>query len=281
MTDPLPSQLSDWIGRASHSEDVVTGRLDASFRAILAPHLAPVEEGHAPPGLHWCLCPAIAPMDELGPDGHPAKNRDMPPVPLPRRMWAGGEVETLDALRVGDAVTRTSAISDIQHKQGRSGELWFVTVAHEYRTARGVAIRDRQDIVYRDAARPQPSPAGKAEPILARRAHASAWNLRTSPVLLFRYSAITFNGHRIHYDHPYATGVEGYDGLVVHGPIQATLLFNLAAAKIGHTPRRFSYRGVAPAIVGGELSVCHGADDTTSYWTESDGHIHMEARAQP
>jgi 3-methylfumaryl-CoA hydratase len=195
-------------------------------------------------------------------------------------MWAGGEVETLDVLRIGDAVTRTSTIGDIQHKHGRSGELWFVNVAHEYSTARGVAIRDRQDIVYRDAARPRPAKTDQAGPPAVPRARTRSWNIRTSPVLLFRYSAITFNGHRIHYDHPYATGVEGYDGLVVHGPMQATLLFNLAASEIGRTPRRFSYRGVSPAIVGGELSVCHGADDTGSYWTESDGHIHMEAKAQ-
>ena len=279
MPEELPAALSAWIGRTSRSQDLVTERLDASFRAVLDPHLAPTADGTVPLGLHWCLCQPTAPMAELGTDGHPAKNRDLPPVPLPRRMWAGGQIETLDALRVGDTVTRLSTIAGIERKQGRSGELWFVTVAHDYSTARGPAIRERQDLVYREAARPQAAKndaaAGAPQP---QRPHTRAWSILTTPVLLFRYSAITFNGHRIHYDHPYATGVEGYDGLVVHGPMQATLLFNLAATEIGHAPRRFSYRGVAPAIVGGEISICHGGGE--DYWTESGGRIHMEAKAE-
>ncbi|MEP9390024.1 MaoC family dehydratase N-terminal domain-containing protein [Mesorhizobium sp. KR9-304] len=280
MSDHLPGQLADWIGRTSRSQDVVTERLDASFRAVLAPYFAPVSDGQVPLGLHWCLCPAIAEMTELGSDGHPAKNRDLPPVPLPRRMWAGGMIETFDALRVGDAVTRISTISDVTHKQGRSGELWFVTVTHQYETVRGIAIRDRQDIVYRGAA--DQSPAKASAPIAPPSPSPSNrhWTMQTSPVLLFRYSAITFNGHRIHYDHPYATGVEGYDGLVVHGPMQATLLLNLAAVETGRTPQRFSYRGVAPAIAGAELMVCRDANNAQDYWTESDGKLHMKAKAE-
>jgi len=280
MSDHLPGQLADWIGRTSRSQDVVTERLDASFRAVLAPHLAAVADGQVPPGLHWCLCPVIAEMAELGPDGHPAKNRDLPPVPLPRRMWAGGMVETFDALRIGDMVTRMSTISDITHKQGRSGELWFVRVTHQYETVRGIAIRDRQDIVYRGAAGKSPAKASASITPPSPRPRSRHWSVQTSPVLLFRYSAITFNGHRIHYDHPYATGIEGYDGLVVHGPIQATLLLNLAATEAGQTPQRFSYRGVSPAIAGAELMVCRGADNAQDYWTEIDGRLHMEAKAE-
>ncbi len=190
MSDHLPGQLADWIGRTSRSQDVVTERLDTSFRAVLAPHIVPTSDGEVPPGLHWCLCPAIADMADLGPDGHPAKNRDLPPVPLPRRMWAGGMVETFDALRVGDGITRISTISGITHKHGRSGELWFVTVTHQYETVRGIAIRDRQDIVYRAAAAESPAEASAPIAPPSPRPHSRHWSVQTSPVLLFRYSAI-------------------------------------------------------------------------------------------
>ncbi len=270
--------FADWIGRQSRASDVVSERLARSYRAIFEPHLAATEGDAAPAGIHWCLCPAIAPMAELGPDGHPAKNLDLPPVPQPRRMWAGGTIETLDMLRVGDEVTRTTTIADITRKQGRTGELWFVGVDHEYSTARGIAIRERRDIVYREAAKP--GAAVPAPEAAAQRPAAMSWTVATSPVFLFRYSAITFNGHRIHYDYPYATGVEGYDGLVVHGPIQATLLLNLAAAAGSRIPRRFQYRGLAPAFAGGDLLVCRSAEDTDAYWIQgASGRVHMDARA--
>lgn len=274
VKEPSDKPFADWIGRQSRSQDVVTERLGRSFRAIFAPHLAPVPDAVAPPGLHWCLSPAIVPMADLGPDGHPAKNLDLPPVPQPRRMWAGGTVETYDTLRIGDTVTRTTTIADVTCKQGRSGELWFVAVDHEYATERGVAIRERHDIVYREPGRPADRSATHAE-----RPRSTSWTVATSPVLLFRYSAITFNGHRIHYDLPYAAGVEGYDGLVVHGPIQAILLFNLSAAANGGTPRRFAYRGVAPAIAGTDLFVCRGdSADADTYWIQGpSGQIHMDA----
>lgn len=273
--------FAEWIGRMSESEDSVTARLVASFRAVFAPHLAAVPEGAAPLGLHWCLSPAIASMADLGPDGHPAKNLHLPPVPQPRRMWAGGAIETLDLLRVGDTVRRVSTIADITAKQGRSGELWFVVVEHEYLTDRGPAIRERHDIVYREAA--QPGAAASAPPPAREEdlAPAHSWTVETSPVLLFRYSALTFNGHRIHYDYPYATAVEGYDGLVVHGPIQATLLLNLAASVAGTPPPRFSYRGLSPAIAGAPISCCaQAAGEPGKLWTQGpSGRIHMEATA--
>jgi 3-methylfumaryl-CoA hydratase len=272
--------FAEWIGRRSESEDLVTERLVASYRAIFGPHLADVPAGAAPLGLHWCLSPAIAPMPELGPDGHPAKNRDLPPVPQPRRMWAGGMMETLGELRIGDIVRRVSTIADVARKVGRSGELWFVTVNHEYGTERGCAIRERHDIVYREAAGPRPpAAAARPDPAPARPA-ATCRTIETSPTFLFRYSAITFNGHRIHYDRPYATEVEGYEDLVVHGPVQATLLLNLAAAEAGAAPGRFTYRGLSPALVGRELLVCRGAAEAGStYWTQGPaGQIHMEAQ---
>lgn len=238
----MDTDLSAWIGRSETAppETLTPGLLDR-FRATLAPHLG--ETGAAPAGIHWCLSPPAVSAAGLGPDGHPAKGGFLPPVPLPRRMWAGGELEFLDPLRAGDTVTRTSRIADIQTKTGRSGALCFVTVAHELSTTRGLALRERHDIVYRPAAA-APAPAAAPD---AREGADTEWQIVVDPVLLFRYSALTFNGHRIHYDEPYAREVEFYPGLVIHGPLQATLMLNLAAAQGGGLPRRFAFRGRSPA----------------------------------
>lgn len=271
--------FAEWIGRGSESEDIVSDRLLRSYRAILEPLLAPVPEGAAPLGLHWCLSPAIAPMAELGPDGHPAKNRDLPPIPQARRMWAGGSIETLDLLRVGDRVRRVTTIADVVRKTGRSGDLWFVAVDHQYLTARGPAIRERHDIVYREPPKPGLA-AGAARDGDSERQIGQSWTVEMSPTLLFRYSAITFNGHRIHYDFPYATTVEGCEGLVVHGPLQATLMLNLAVARRGAVPRKFEYRGVSPAIAGHALTVCAaGVGEDEVCWTQGpSGQVHMQGR---
>src|SRR5690606_37037074 len=151
----------------TEAEDVISERMVQSFRAIFGDHLAEVPEGTAPLGIHWCLSPAIVPMEAIGHDGHPAKNRDLPPIPNPRRMWAGGAIETFGTLKVGDTVRRDSTIKDITQKSGRSGDLWFVTVSHEYFGSNGLAVRDRQDIVYRQPPAPgqrapEPEKAGEA-----------------------------------------------------------------------------------------------------------------------
>ena len=272
--------LKSWIGRTADATDVITPRLADEFVATFAPQIA-ASPPEAPLGIHWCLSPAIAPTEALGEDGHPARGGFLPPVPLPRRMWAGGEVEILGELRIGDQVTRRSTIEDVALKSGRSGQLCFVAVRHEYSTGRGVAIRERHDIVYREAAtagsQAVPRPAAPLTADLS-------WTVPTGPVLLFRYSAITFNGHRIHYDLAYVTGVEGYEGLVVHGPIQATLLLNMAARLAGAPPRRFSYRGQAPLIAGPPFKVAGASngDGALSCWTESaDGLLCMQAEAAP
>jgi 3-methylfumaryl-CoA hydratase len=195
-------------------------------------------------------------MSEIGSDGHPARGGFLPPVPLPRRMWAGGQIEFIDPLRVGDTVTRSSRISDVTMKTGSTGALCFVSVDHTITTPRGTAIRERHDIVYRDIA-----PAGDAKAAPAPTpAPAPAAKHREShmadPVLLFRYSALTFNGHRIHYDRDYVTKVEGYPGLIVHGPLQASLLIEFAAKlRGGKPPAKFVYRGVSPLFDGAEFSV--------------------------
>ena len=278
--------LRSWIGRTETAEDVITPRLAAEYRATLAPHLAPMPPTEAPLGLQWCLTPAVAAQDQLGPDGHPARGGFLPPVPLPRRMWAGGRIETKGALKLGDTIVRASAIEDVKLKEGRSGKLCFVTVRHGYAGADGMVVSERQDIVYRDPPPPsdalgapaQAVPKGAAGPFDAN----LIWELEASATLLFRYSAMTFNGHRIHYDEPYVTKVEGYPGLIVHGPLQATLLFNLAAVLGGATPRVFEYRGLAPMFSPTIFRVLgrRQPDGSIQCWTEDAlGRTCMEATA--
>ncbi|MFC5561654.1 FAS1-like dehydratase domain-containing protein [Methylobacterium aerolatum] len=252
----------------------------AEFRATFAPHLAPVAAGEAWPALHWCLAPETPAADALGPDGHAAKGGFLPPVPLPRRMWAGGEVEFLAPLREGDAVTRVETLRDVAFKEGRSGRLCFVTVDHVIAGPSGPAIRERQDIVYREAAGAQTGTAAAPERDDPS-AYGQVWTVPATPTLLFRYSAMTFNGHRFHYDHPYATGVEGYADLVVHGPVQATLLVNLAATQLGRTPSRFTHRGQSPMTANQTFSVCgrRSGDGWEGVTLDAQGRVCMRTRA--
>ena len=276
--------LRSWIGRTEETSDLITPRLAASYAATFDPHLAPHAAGEAPLALHWCLAPAIAPMAALGPDGHPAKGGFLPPVPLPRRMWAGGSIETLAPLREGDLVTRHSRIRDVAAKEGRSGTLCFVTVEHELSTSRGVALRERHDIVYREASSAAAPAASAAAAAAVEPSPADlTWEVEAGPVLLFRYSALTFNGHRIHYDLPYVTGEEGYAGLVVHGPVQATLMLNIVATLSGSATLKLDYRGLKPLIAGGSFRVKAKRQDdgTIRAWTEgADGHVRMEGTAR-
>jgi len=205
-----------------------------------------------PPLWHWMLFQHFVPASGLGPDGHPKRGGFLPPVhDLPRRMWAGGRVEFLAPLHVGEEVVRTSTIQSVEEKRGASGRLLFVAVRHAIAGERGAAIRELQNIVFRSAdgaavkaAAPVPMPAG-----------ALVRTLRPDPVLLFRYSAMTGNGHRIHYDQEYATRAEGYPGLVVHGPLQATLLAGLACEMAGVRLASFAYRGRRPAFHGRDLTL--------------------------
>jgi 3-methylfumaryl-CoA hydratase len=246
--------LRQWIGRSNEASDVVTAQLVKGLRSTLFMDIGEPKQGDAAPfTVHWCLAPAVYPMSELGPDGHPTRGGFLPPVPLPRRMWAGGELQFVEPLRVGDEVKRISRISDVTVKTGSTGTLCFVSVEHQIQTSRGTAIRERQDIVYRDLANAQPfTPAKSAAPPPAsqhRESHVA------DPVLLFRYSALTFNGHRIHYDRDYVTKVEGYPGLIFHGPMQAAFLVELGAKLHGGAaPKKFSYRGLQP-LFEGEFSV--------------------------
>jgi len=253
MTDKLDiGQLRQWIGQSNQASDIVTAQLVKGLRATLFQEIGEPKPGDAAPfTVHWCLAQPVYPMSQLGPDGHPTRGGFLPPVPLPRRMWAGGELEFFDDLRVGDEATRTSRIGDVTIKTGGTGILCFVSVDHLVTTARGTALRERQDIVYRDVST---GPAAKAPapppPPQHRESHMA------DPVLLFRYSAMTFNGHRIHYDRDYVTKVEGYPGLIFHGPMQAALLVEFAAKlRGGKAPKKFSYRGLQPLFEGSEFSV--------------------------
>jgi 3-methylfumaryl-CoA hydratase len=270
MTNTLDlnlDHLRQWIGRSEEKTDIVTAHLVRALRATLFMEIGDPKTGDAAPfTAHWCLAQPVYPMSQLGPDGHPTRGGFLPPVPLPRRMWAGGELEFIDTLRVGDEMKRTSRISDVTMKTGSTGPLCFVSVQHEVTTPRGIAIRERQDIVYRDMtpSAPVPSkPAAAPPPAKHRESHMA------DAVLLFRYSALTFNGHRIHYDRDYVTKVEGYPGLIFHGPMQAAFLVEFAAKLHGGAaPKKFIYRGVQPLFEGSEFSVNANDNDAgMELWT--------------
>ena len=260
--------LRQWIGRTEEKTDIVTAHLVAGLRSALFLDVGTPKDGDAAPfTAHWCLTLPVVPLSEVGPDSHPNRGGFLPPVPLPRRMWAGGELEFFDALRVGDEVTRTSRIADVTMKTGSTGALCFVSVDHLVTTPRGTALRERQDIVYRDMSTSQASapakPPAPPPPAQHRESHMA------DPVLLFRYSALTFNGHRIHYDRDYVTKVEGYPGLIFHGPLQAAFIVELAAKLHGGAaPKKFSYRGLQPLFEGSEFSVnANESDAGMELWT--------------
>jgi 3-methylfumaryl-CoA hydratase len=272
-----------WIGRSTEEVDIITPRLLAEYGVTFDPFLADIPGAEVPLGFHWCLSPHLAPLSALGRDGHPAKGGFLPPVPLPRRMWAGGSIDYHGALKPGDHVRRRATILSIEAKQGRSGPLCFIGVRYEYFSERGLAISEQHDIVYREEAtsdRDKPTDAGKA-PAAEQNLLESSWTVTPTPTMLFRYSAMTFNGHRIHYDQPYATSVEGYEGLVVHGPMQAALMLNLAAASRRSVPRRFTYRGLAPLIAGQPFQVRlqHAADSLCCFTQVNGGPINMQGEA--
>ena len=273
------AQLQEWIGRTDTQSDQVTLAPIAALSATLDRDDPPPRPGDAlPPLWHWLYFLPVHRQSDLGPDGHPHRGGFLPPVPLPRRMWAGNRLEFHHPLRVGDAITRTSRIGDVTYKEGRAGPLVFVAVRHEIRNDRGVALTEEHDIVYRGDPKPgDPAPAPPAAP------PESAWSRTIHPddVLLFRYSALTFNGHRIHYDRRYATEVEGYPGLVVHGPLIATLLSDLLRRNAPQANvTRFQFRAVSPLFDTAPFSVCGQpeGDTTIRLWAKNAaGGLAMDA----
>jgi 3-methylfumaryl-CoA hydratase len=256
---------ADYVGRSETRTDTVWPLL---LRGLSATLDVPEPAGGALPALwHWMLFQDWVPGQGLGPDGHPKRGGFLPPVhDLPRRMWAGGRVSFAAPLHAGDPVTRTSTILSVQEKSGGSGRLVFVTVRHEIAGPAGPAITEEHDIVYRGTEGEAVKPAAPAAPLPEG---AFTRTIVPGPVLLFRYSALTGNGHRIHYDLDYVTREEGYPGLVVHGPLQATWLADLVRRECRGTLRRFAFRGRRPAF--------HDTPLTLAGW-EADGVIRLETR---
>ena len=276
------AHVREWIGRTETRVDHATATPIAALSAMLdRDDPEPANGSAVPPLWHWTYFVPLVRQSEIGPDGHAKRGGCLPPVPLPRRMWAGGRLEFHEPLRVGDDITRTSRILDVNGKSGRSGMLVFVTVRHEYATTRGLALTEEHDIVYRENPRPD-APVPKPQPAPTNASFSR--EIVPDPVLLFRYSALTFNGHRIHSDRPSVTQVEGYPGLIVHGPLIATLLVDLLRR---HLPqgriRRFSFRALRPLFDIHRFTVCgrHEPDGRVALWArDHDGWQALEAEAE-
>ena len=273
--------LQSWIGREDVADDVAAAAPLAGLAATLD-HAddAPAAGDAVLPGGHWLSFLPRAPQSGLGPDGHALRGGFLPPVPLPRRMWAGGRLQFTGTLHVGEAIRRRSVIQDVTEKTGKRGALVFVVVRHEISGADGPAVIEEQDLVYRSA----PDPA--APPLPPRMAPKDgAWSktIRPDAVMLFRYSALTFNGHRIHYDRPYAMETEGYPGLVVHGPLVATLLMELCRDERPEARLTgFDFRMLGPLFDTAPFTV-HGrpTDGGADLWAaNADGALAAQATAR-
>ena len=272
--------LRTWIGKSHADEDLISCR-HARLMAATINYAAPetISNGEPlPPLWHWTYFLEGALTRELGTDGHPARGGFMPPVPLPNRMWAGGRVAFRAPLIIGTTLRKTSSILKVDHKTGQSGDLVFVTVLHELHSPQGdLLIREEQDLVYKGPTPPgRPVPAPTAD-------HPSRFSATYMPTstMLFRYSALTFNGHRIHYDVDYCRETEGYRNLVIHGPLNATMLAGYAGEISGRKLREFSYRGLSPALLGNSITIHADVRDdcVTLHATLDDGTTCMKAEA--
>ncbi|MBD3848128.1 MaoC family dehydratase N-terminal domain-containing protein [Bosea sp. SSUT16] len=270
--------LRSWIGREDLGSDVLTEDLARKYHATFdlageAPKFGEV----APRMIHVCLAQPAVPTAQLGPDGHPERGGFLPPVPLPRRMWAGSSQTFHDDLRVGDEVRRISRIADVVFKEGRTGALCFVTVQHQIEASGRLVLEERQDIVYRNIEASGATP--KTPPPAEAGAHRRP--MKIEPPLLLRYSALTFNAHRIHYDRRYSMEVEGYPALVVHGPMQAAMLLNYATELHGSPPSRFRFRGQSPLFDDAAFALnARDEGDGLKLWTaRQDGPECMVAEA--
>lgn len=276
--------FKEWIGRAEEVSDIATATPYAALSATFDRDAVRPPVGTALPALwHWLYFLPLHKQSEIGPDGHAKRGGFLPPVPLPRRMWAGSQFEFHQPLRIGDAMTRTSTIHDVTEKTGRTGPLVFVKVRHEIRRdgESDIALTEFHDIVYREAPKPDDvAPPPKAAPA------SSTWEKKWVPddVLLFRYSALTFNGHRIHYDRKYVTETEGYPGLIVHGPMIATLLLDLLRHQIPDAEvMRYEFRAIRPVFDVNHFFVCgepQADGKTIRLWAKDhEGWLTMEATA--
>ena len=273
-----PQKLDDWLDKEMVAEDNIT----AFPLTAMAATLDREEHGDSvPPLWHWLYFLPTAPMSEVGPDGHPKRGGFLPPVPLPRRMWAGGRLTFHAPLKVGERATRTSTIANIEDKTGRSGRLVFVTVQHTIEAGGELKLEEEHDIVYRDEPQEGSRPP---QPQLAPEGETWRRTIDAGPVMLFRYSALTFNSHRIHYDYPYVTEVEGYPGLIVHGPLIATLLVDLVRREQPDaTLQSFAFKAVRPTFAGQAFTVCgkpSAEGKIIDLWAKDhEGYLTMRATA--
>lgn len=273
--------LRDWVGRSEQFVERIHEFPSNALAATLDRDDAPYQDGTTLPHLwHWLHFLPIFKLSDAGYDGHAALGGFLPPVPLPRRMWAGSRFRFHHPLRIGQELTKTSTVRSVDHKSGRSGDLVFVTVAHSVANSDGIGIDEEHDIVYRQPPAPDaPVPTPKMAP------DHSDFNRDIVPnaVLLFRYSALTFNGHRIHYDQPFCTTTEGYGGLVVHGPLLATLLMDLLRRQMPDAwVDTFEFRAMAPVFDTNTFSVHGAAQANGSFrlWVRrDDGALAMDATA--
>ena len=272
--------LKQWIGRSETRIEQLGPYPATALAATLNRSDGVFEAGMSlPPLWHWLHFLPASRLDETGTDGHPARGGFLPPVPLPRRMWAGSRLEFMKPLHIGETCRRISTVTKVERKAGTSGDLIFVTVRHEVIGETGSAISEEQDIVYRAAAMP-----GAATPPPVQAPADAAWSyaIVPDPVLLFRYSALTYNSHRIHYDLDYATREEGYPGLVVQGPLVATLLLDgLSRAMPKVRITRFAFRAMAPTFHIDPFAV-HGAitgPGNARLWAEKQGTLTMNGSA--
>jgi 3-methylfumaryl-CoA hydratase len=251
-----------------HAVDRLDEGLLARFRATLGPWLAEGAPGAAPPGAHWCLFPPLADTAQLGPDGHPPRLHAVSEAAFPRRMWVGGQLDLLRPFPADLPIERHSRLRPIVPKQGAGGPFMLTGFDHSYSWAGATGATERQDIVYRAAAR---GPAAAPHPGGLIPAADLRVDLPTPDTLLFRYSALTFNAHRIHFDRPHAVGVEGHEGLLVHGPLQATILLNLAVRLGGRGGRRRPPQGgrglvaTASRTAGGISGAIHDGEGRQSF----------------
>ena len=279
-----PEVLRRWIGKQHSVTDVIHPQPVARMHATLdRPGATPQPGDPLPHAWHWLFFHEAAPLRELGRDGHAARGEFLPPVALPRRLWAGGRLEFSAPIRIGESINKRSAIKSVVRKTGRTGELCFVTVRHEFLCGSTLKMTEEHDVVYRED-HDKNAPAAPAAPDIApdiddadERAQITATN-----VMLFRYSALTFNSHRIHYDLEYCRNVEGFPGLVVHGPLTATLLVGMADAHRGETaPGAFEFRAVSPLFAGQPFTIaCKERDGQLQLWAaNARGELAMRATA--
>ena len=271
-----------WTAQIRECSDQVSSRLIEQFKVTLNGQL--YNDVPTPLGIHWCLGPELEPSGNLGLDGHVKLGGMLPPIRYPRRMWAGGELHILDIFQPGDVVDKTSMVTDIQHKSGSSGQLCFLTITHEFFVQNKKFLTEIQRLVFKEDSQMylnKKSSKGEPEKLAESRAIKASFN--TDPVLLFRYSALTFNGHRIHYDVTHAKTVEGQPGIVVHGPLQASWLLNMAARHLGVVPSRLIYKNLSPLFAGQVacLSVAEKNDGKSLivYCCDESGKITMKGEA--